>query len=264
MTETYRVYAIKYGHREARRGDHFLGGDPDPDRSMPMDYFVWLAQSDEHTFVIDTGYTEEVGTRRGRPWIRQPADGLKLLGVDADEVQDVIITHLHFDHIGTIQDFPNAKIHIQEKELQFVVGPAMFTPARHSFETDEIDRVVTALHEGRVNLIDGSHELAPGLSVHHVGGHTSGTQVVRVHTERGWVVLASDSSHYYENFEKQRPFSIAWEPERSLAAFKALYALADSEQHIVPGHDPMVLDRYPAPSPDLEGIVVRLDVTPKQ
>lgn len=264
MTGTFRLYAIKYGHREAKRGDHFLGGDPDPDRPMPMDYFIWLAQSGEHTFVIDTGYTKETGERRGRPWIRRPADGLHLLGVEADEVQDVIITHLHFDHIGTIQDFPNARIHIQEQELRFVVGPAMTTPAQHAFEPADIDRVVTALHAGRVNLVDGAQELAPGFSVHHVGGHTGGTQVVRVRTERGWVVLASDSSHYYENFEKQRPFVIAWEPARSLAAFKALYALADSEQHIVPGHDPLVLDRYPAPSPDLQGIVAQLDVMPRQ
>jgi len=263
MTETYRLYAIKYGHREATRKEHFLGGDPDGERSMPMDYFVWLAQSDEHTFVIDTGFAKDIGDARGRQQIRQPAECFRLLGVEAADVRDVIITHLHFDHIGTIQDFPNAKIHIQERELQFVTGRAMYTAAKHSFETTEIDRVVTALHEGRVNLIDGAEELAPGLSVHFVGGHTGGTQVVRVHTERGWVVLASDSSHYYENFEAKRPFSIAWDPDRVLAGFKALYALADSEQHIVPGHDPMVLDRYPAPSPDLEGIVVRLDVVPR-
>jgi len=263
MTETYRVTAIKYGHREATRKEHFLGGDPDGERSMPMDYFVWLAQSDQHTFVIDTGFSEPVGTRRGRQQIRRPADGLRLLGVEAAEVEDVVITHLHYDHIGTIDDFPKARIHIQQKEVEFVVGPAMLTDARHAFEPQEIDMLVRALHEGRVDLVDGAAELAPGLSVHLVGGHTGGTQVVRVHTERGWVVLASDSSHYYENFEAQRPFSIAYQPERVLAGFRALHALADSPQHIVPGHDPLVLERYPAPSPDLQGIAVRLDVPPK-
>ena len=263
MTETYRVYAIKYGHREATRKDHFLGGDPDGDRSMPMDYFVWLAQSDEHTFVIDTGFSEPIGTSRGRHQIRQPADGLRLLGVEAADVKDVIITHLHYDHIGTIDDFPKARIHIQEREFQFVTGPVMCTDAHNSFEPVEIDKVVRALHAGRVNLVNGAAELAPGFSVHFVGGHTGGMQVVRVHTERGWMVLASDSSHYYENFETNRPFSIAFEPDRVLAGFSALRALADSPQHIIPGHDPMVLDRYPAPSPELEGIVVRLDVPPK-
>ncbi|MGE3856366.1 MAG: N-acyl homoserine lactonase family protein [Dehalococcoidia bacterium] len=263
MTETYRLYAIKYGHREATRKEHFLGGDPDGDRPMPMDYFVWLAQSEAHTFVIDTGFAKAVGDARGRQQIRQPAECFRLLGVEAADVRDVIITHLHYDHIGTVDDFPNATIHIQQKEVEFVVGPAMLTDARHAFEPHEIDMVVRALHAGRVDLIDGAAELAPGLSVHFVGGHTGGTQVVRVHTERGWVVLASDSSHYYENFEADRPFSIAWEPDRVRAGFRALRALADSEQHIVPGHDPMVLDRYPAPSAELEGIAVRLDVMPK-
>ena len=227
MSETYRLYAIKYGHREATRKEHFLGGDPDGERSMPMDYFVWLAQSDEHTFVIDTGFAKDIGDARGRHQIRQPAECFRLMGVEAADVRDVIITHLHYDHIGTVDDFPNATIHIQRKEVEFVVGPAMLTDARHAFEPREID------------------------------------MVVRVHTERGWVVLASDSSHYYENFEADRPFSIAWEPDRVRAGFRALRALADSEQHIVPGHDPMVLDRYPAPSPELQGIAVRLDVMPK-
>ena len=263
MTEMYRVYAIKYATREATRKDHFLGGDPDGDRPMPMDYFVWLAQSEQHTFVIDVGFSAPVAAQRGRQHLRQPADGLRLLGVEAAHVEDVIITHLHYDHIGTIEDFPQARIHLQERELHFVTGREMEGAARHAFEADDVVNVVRALYEGRVRLVDGAAELAPGLSVHFLGGHTGGLQVVRVHTERGWMVLASDASHYYENMEANRPFSIAYQPERVLAGFSAMRALADSPAHIIPGHDPLVLQRYPAPTPDLEGIVVRLDVPPR-
>ena len=114
-----------------------------------------------------------------------------------------------------------------------------------------------------MDLLDGDEELAPGLSLHLLGGHTGGNQVVRVHTARGWIVLASDASHFYENIETDRPFAIAYEPERVLAGYRRMYELADSRAHVIPGHDPLVMERYPAPSSDLEGIVVRLDVPPK-
>lgn len=260
--ETYEIYAVHYAHREATRKDHFPG-DPDGDRSMPMDYFVWWLKSDQRTFLVDTGYSAEVAKRRGRTSIRRPIEGLRMLGVEGADVTDVIITHMHFDHSGTIEDFPNARIHIQEKELAYVTGPTMAGPLGGAFEHDDAVKVIDALYEGRVRFADGSAELAPGLSVHYVGGHTGGTQVVRVHTKRGWVVLASDASHYYENMETGKPFSIPHETHRVLAGFSTMYALADSPAHVVPGHDPLVLERYAAPSPELEGIVVRLDEEPR-
>jgi glyoxylase-like metal-dependent hydrolase (beta-lactamase superfamily II) len=89
-------------------------------------------------------------------------------------------------------------------------------------------------------------------------------QFVRVHTGRGWVVLASDVSHYYENMEAGRPFTAAFHIGDMLDAYDALHAAAPSPQHVVPGHDPLVMRRYPAPSPALEGLAVRLDVPPRE
>jgi glyoxylase-like metal-dependent hydrolase (beta-lactamase superfamily II) len=85
----------------------------------------------------------------------------------------------------------------------------------------------------------------PGLSVHLVGGHTPGLQVVSVRTERGRVVLMSDASHFYEHFERGLSFPHADDPERSRAGFAFIDDLADSRDHVVPGHDPLVLARYP-------------------
>ena len=86
---------------------------------------------------------------------------------------------------------------------------------------------------------------------------------MRVHTKRGWVVLASDTSHYDEHFEKGRVFPTTYNIGEVLEGYNKLHRLAESPQHIVPGHDPLVMDRYPAVSGDLEGIAVRLDVMPK-
>ena len=99
-------------------------------------------------------------------------------------------------------------------------------------------------------------------SVHFAGGHTMGLQMVRVWTKRGWVVLASDASHYYANMEQARPYPTVYNVSDMLAGHQRAYALADSPRHVIPGHDPLVLKRYPAPHRDLEGIVARLDVDP--
>ncbi len=84
-------------------------------------------------------------------------------------------------------------------------------------------------------------------------------QVVRVNTRRGWVVLASDASHLYANIERGNPYPIIFREDQMLEGWETLRRLADSEAHIIPGHDPKVMDLYPAPSDDLRGIVVRLD-----
>ena len=89
-----------------------------------------------------------------------------------------------------------------------------------------------------------------------------GMQSVRVLTKRGWVVLASDASHFYGNIEGTVPFPIVYNVGDMLDSFDKLRRLAETPMHIVPGHDPLVMERYPAPSAGLEGAVVRLDVAP--
>ena len=87
-----------------------------------------------------------------------------------------------------------------------------------------------------------------------------GLQVVRVRTRRGWVVLASDATHYYANMDQGRPYPILYNVGEMLEGFNTLRRLADSPGHIIPGHDPLVMVRYPAAKAGMEGTVVRLDV----
>jgi len=260
----YEVFAIRYATREARRPNHFIGGDPH-DAPMPMDYFVWLARSARQTFVVDTGFGPEVAAKRKRKLLRTPAEGLALLGVDVNAVKDVIITHLHYDHVGTFDSFPLAQFHLQDDEMAYATGRHMrHRQFNHGYEIDEVVGMVRLVYKDRVSFHAGSAELAPGLSVHRIGGHTHGVQCVRVHTRRGWVVLASDTSHYYEHFEKYRAFPTMFNVGEALEGYATLRRLAQSLQHIVPGHDPLVMQRYPAVSAALEGIAVRLDVNPAE
>jgi glyoxylase-like metal-dependent hydrolase (beta-lactamase superfamily II) len=259
----YEIYAIRYATREARRAEHFIGGDPH-DAPMPMDYFTWVVTGPECSVIVDTGFTAEVATQRKRNFLRCPVATLSRLGIAADSVSDVVLTHLHYDHVGNFHKFPCARFHLQEQEMSYATGRHMRYPIfGHSFAVDDVVGMVRLNFQGRVELHRGDVELAPGLTLHLVGGHTAGLQVVRVHTRRGWVVLASDASHFYENIETDRPFTIAFHLGDMVDAFRKVERLAASPRHVIPGHDPLVMGRYPAATPALEGIVVRLDVAPR-
>jgi glyoxylase-like metal-dependent hydrolase (beta-lactamase superfamily II) len=133
---------------------------------------------------------------------------------------------------------------------------------RFPFEASDVSSMVHRIFEGRVAFHDGDDELAPGITLHHVGGHSMGLQVVRVRTRRGWVVVASDASHFYANMEQGRPYPILYNVGEMLEGFDTIQKLAESPRHVIPGHDPLVLARYPAAKPGLEGIVARLDAEP--
>lgn len=261
--EPFEVFAIRYATREARRRDHFVGGDAH-DAPMPMDYFVWLLRNSRTTIVVDTGFNEQTALRRGRQFVRSPAAGLKLLGVDAAKVEHVVITHLHYDHVGTFEDFPAAKFYLQDAEMSFATGRHMCNSyMSHGYEADEVAAMVKLVFKDRVRFNDGTWQMTPGVSLHLIGGHTAGIQCVRVWTARGWVVLTSDASHYYEHMREGRYFSLAFNLGDMLNGYRTMRELADSADHMVPGHDPLVMRYYPAPTPELEGIAVRLDVAPR-
>jgi glyoxylase-like metal-dependent hydrolase (beta-lactamase superfamily II) len=255
----YEVYAVKYAHHARRASENFIGGDPH-DGPMPLDYFVWLIRGGGHEVVVDTGFSAAMAKKRGRDHLRCPTEGLKLLGTDAKSVKDVVITHLHYDHVGNFDLFPHATLHLQDLEMRYATGRHMaHEPFRGAYEVEDVVGMVRRVYAGRVRFHEGDAELFPGISVHLIGGHTMGLQAVRVATRRGWLVLASDASHFYANMEQTRPFPIVFSVADMVAGYERLRALAASPSHIIPGHDPLVMQRYPEPSQALEGIVVRLD-----
>jgi glyoxylase-like metal-dependent hydrolase (beta-lactamase superfamily II) len=255
----YEAYAIKYAHHVRRASENFIGGDPH-DGPMPLDYFIWLLRGAGREIVVDTGFSAPMAAKRGREHLRCPSEGLGLLNTDPKKIKDVVITHLHYDHIGNFELFPAATFHLQDLEMNYATGRHMAQPVfGGAYEVEDVVGMVRRVYAGRVRFHDGDGEVVPGISLHLIGGHTMGLQVVRVATRRGWLVIASDASHFYANMEEVRPFPIVYSVADMVQGYDRLRALADSRAHIIPGHDPLVLERYPAPSAALQGIVARLD-----
>lgn len=186
------------------------------------------------------------------------------LGIRPDKVDHVIATHMHWDHAGNYDLFPNARYHIQDEEMAYATGRCMcHKMLRIPFSESDVQAMVKKVFAYRCEFHDGPDELAPGISIHKIGGHSKGLQCVRVKTQRGYVVIASDCCHLYSHMDEGRVFPITYSVGDTLEGYKKLTKLASSRHHIVPGHDPDVLKIYPAAAPGLEGWVARLDAEPK-
>ncbi len=258
---THRIYAIRYGHLDRHSDLNFLGGD-DHAHLMPLDYFVWVIRSAQRTIVVDTGFSAPAAAQRGRTLLRPVAEGLAAIGVQPQEVQDVVITHMHYDHAGNVPLFPNAHFHVQDAEMAYCTGRAMtHGHLAAPFDADNVVDMVRRTFEGRVVFHSGDDELFPGITLHHLPGHTLGLQAVRVQTERGPVVLASDAIHFWANLQRETPFPVVADVVAYLEALRRLRSLAPSLDHIIPGHDPAVLKLFPV-EPNTQDIV-RLDLAPR-
>lgn len=254
----WQLHAIRYASREGVRGHHFHGHDDRSNEPHPTAYYLWLAVSDDQTVVIDTGMRDLRTTKvDGLTPVAAPVDTLRELGVPPESVDTVVLTHLHYDHAGGVREFPKARYVLQQSELDYWTGPIArrMTRERWLVDQDDIDHLQAS---GRLDLVNGDADVAPGLTVHHVGGHTAGMQIARIATTRGHVVVASDASHFYENIEQDRAAPILHSMPEVHQAFDRVTELADSPNHIIPGHDPAVLQRFPPSSPGLTGRAARI------
>lgn len=242
-----RVYALRYAYRtESFKGEHFHGYFPDCHDRWPIDYFTWVVVHQGKPIVFDAGFTEKEAQRRGsRSYLGSPIELLSVLGFTPEDVDVVVLSHLHYDHTGFVGSYPNARIKVQRQEVDFWAGPYSRRGAYAHLRPDQDLLVLQDLIDaGRVDLLEGDEGVVPGVTAHLVGGHTAGTQVLRVWTPEGSIVLASDASHFYANLDEDRPYGAVHELQRMYSAFDTLRELAGPAGIVVPGHDPLVTIRH--------------------
>jgi glyoxylase-like metal-dependent hydrolase (beta-lactamase superfamily II) len=255
-----RIDAIRYARHERTALSNFVAPVDDHDLPMPLDYFVWAIHRDGHApLIVDTGFGEAAAVARGRTLIRPVSEGLRSAGIDHLLVEDVILTHLHYDHAGSLSTFPNARFHVQDAELAFATSRHVCDrEVRAPFDGEPVAQLVRKLYNDHVVFHDGDEEFAPGIRLCLADGHTAGLMVVCCDTARGTVVLASDAAHLYANITRANPFPIFIDAAAYGAAQKRVMELAGgSLDHVIPGHDPLVLAAFPS-----ENDIARVDIPP--
>ena len=248
MTDSFSIVAVRYGTLETTLADAYYRWSAygEPDGPARLDYYFWILRSDDETILVDTGFHPEAGARRGRTTLIEPAEAMAQLGIGAESVSRVLLTHLHYDHIGNLDVLPDAELLVPAIELDFWLSPM---GRRGQFaglvETAELERVRAAEAEGRVRRLVGGEEIAPDVHAVHLGGHSPGQMALAIFGEGAPVILASDAAHFYDELNRERPFAVIADLAEMYEGYDTLRELAGAEGHIVPGHDPALMDRYP-------------------
>src|SRR5579863_7762936 len=243
----YEVYAIRYATIPDFPIAELVAG-ADPARRLDIAMMVWLVRGNGRNILVDSGFYHE---HFFKDWnlkdFIKPSDALKPLGVKPEDVTDVIISHMHWDHADGMDLFPNARIWIQKDELQYYAGEAWQSKDTHGgIDSDDVLTLVKFNVEGRVGMVDGdAKEILPGITCYTGGRHTYASQYVGVSTAAGTVVLASDNMYLYENLEKHVPIAETLDAASNLRAQDRMKQLAASPRLIIPGHDPAVFAKFP-------------------
>jgi glyoxylase-like metal-dependent hydrolase (beta-lactamase superfamily II) len=246
--DTYEAYALRFGTTALPKASryHRYATYGEPDATVSMDFFFWLVRNNQRTILVDCGFDAERGRAKGFRQDVDPLDLLARLDVRAEEVEHVVLSHMHFDHIGNIGLFPNATFSIARAEFEFWTGPFADRPHLSSgTEPEEIKAVADLLHQDRLRLVGGAETLFPGIQATTIRGHTAGQMITEVRTARGHVVLASDSIHWYEEMTLDRPFWLFCDLEGMYQGYELLRTLeARPDTVVVAGHDPAVMAMF--------------------
>jgi glyoxylase-like metal-dependent hydrolase (beta-lactamase superfamily II) len=251
------VHALKYSSRQTTasgafyRHDLYQGADAE-DTPVGLDYFFWLVRSPHGTVVVDCGFTDEVAAQRNRTIQTQPAELLARMGVDPKTVDHLVLSHMHFDHVGNIDLFPNATVHIARAEHDYWTGRHSDVPAfSWPVERHDVDQLGDLAREGRLALTEDQSEIMPGVRLLRFPGHTPGQLVTDVAVGSDRIMIASDAVHYYDELRNVWPNHLFTDMEQLLDSYAELRALdARPDVDLIPGHDALVGRLYDEVEPD--------------
>ncbi len=248
----FRAIAVRYGERATTLADAYYRWSSygEPDGPLDMSYYFWVLHPVEDPggapIVIDTGFEPGRGERMGRRCLCPPGEALHRLGIDPGRVERLIVSHMHYDHIGNLDLFSRARISISETEFRFWTEDELAARAHFASHTDPagVQQLREAHAAGRVDFIGGRAEIAPGLVALEVGGHAPGQLVFEVAGETGPLALATDAVHYEAELVSERPFAVFCDLAGVYRAYDTIRSMMSSGATLVPGHDPLVMDRF--------------------
>ncbi len=243
----YEVYAVRYATLPDFPVAALVKG-ADPARKFGIAMIVWLVKGNGRTILVDSGFYRPQFLKQWtvKDFVK-PSDAVAELGVKPEDITDVVITHMHWDHADGMDLFPKARIWLQKDEYSYYTGEAWQQKSTHGgIDPDDVVAVVKLNTEGRVALVNGdAQEIFPGITCYTGGKHTYQSQYVGVNTKDGTVVLASDNMYLYENLDKHVPIAQTLDAASNLRAQDRMKQLAAKPNLIIPGHDPAEFERFP-------------------
>ena len=247
----YEVYAVRYGTLPGCPVSFLVQG-ADRQRKVDLAMTVWVLKGpDGRTVLVDAGFYRPPVMKEyeGIADYTRPDRAVGRLGIKPEEVTDVIVTHMHSDHIDGVDLFPKATVWIQKDEFNHYTREVKPPSGKGApTEQDDVSALMKLNTEGRVRLVDGdAKEILPGVTVYTGGKHTFASQYVGVNTKSGRMVVASDNVYLYENLDKHVPITATLDAKSNLAAQDRMKQLATNPRLIIPGHDPEVFVRFPKP-----------------
>ena len=254
----YEVYAIRYGTIPGfSLASLVAGGDRSQRLDIPL--MVWLLKgSDGRAVLVDSGFYRENLVQQWKVQdFTRPSDAVARAGVKPEDVTDIILTHMHWDHAGGTTLFPRARVWIQKAEYSYYTGDAWQGKTTHGgIEPEDVIALVRLNVDGRLGLIDGDGQRPlAGIACYTGGRHTYASQYLVVTSKSGRTVIASDNVYLYQNLETHAAVAGALDVASNLAAQDRMRTQASNPNLIVPGHDPAVFTRFPTVAPG----VVRID-----
>jgi glyoxylase-like metal-dependent hydrolase (beta-lactamase superfamily II) len=197
-------------------------------------YRLWVLRGNGEVTVVDTGPPLEEAHRRGITRVRDIDQALAEVGVRGVDVRTILLTHLHWDHAANAAKFPNAVLYAQRSEIEFFRSEAREHPVMNRFYSHQA-YLASLIDQGRIRAIDGDQAIAPGLSAMRVGGHTPGSQMLKVETARGTAVITGDAIPLHRNYIDSIPSGIVVNTLEALAALDRVRKLRPVALYT--GHD---------------------------
>jgi len=259
-TPEYEIYALKYaGPFSSSVAMVFF--NQEWDKTIDRNYYLWAIKGKNGVTVVDTGTSLTEQSKRNLKGYVNPVEALARIGVDGSNVKQVIITHIHFDHVGGMemfpQAFPQAKFYVQKKEFDFWTKDPLVKKKPFVGITDPLANKIIAdmKGKGRLQIISGDQVILPGIELLLTPGHTLGLQSVAVNTAKGKAILASDCAHIARSFKEDNPSCLIMDMVAWLHSYEKLRAKASSIDLIFPGHDTLMLTNYPQVAEDVTRLV---------